>query len=1091
MAVPPPPPSFDASGATPRADAPASPAPASPSPGASAGSGRLTPGQATPASSPASAGGRRISELQKAYADPSRRIGRYVVVRELGRGGMGVVYRAYDPQLQRDVALKVMRDAALANDRERERFAREARAAARLRHPGIVTVHEVGEHVISDPQGGTPRRCPFLVMDFVEGETLEDSRARARIAPRRVAKIVRDLARALHAAHEQGVVHRDLKPQNVLLDAEGRPHLVDFGLAQTHEDARMTKTGQLVGTPHYVAPEQARGDREATGPRSDVYGLGGVLYSALTGRPPFDGNTIVEVLRQVFTLDPTPPSRHEPTVHADLETITLKCLEKAPERRYGSAEEVARELDRFLDGEAIAARPAGRVRRLGRWARQNRLTAAVLVFLAVGVVAAAVVGIVFLTELRRQVEAQRAEIVAAARVEADRAGRDLALARAERPPADEPPARARARRDRLLALGLDAFQAAITAHALDLDDDSARQAAFDRAIDYGDVALAEQQWGVAASAYDRALTLDVDDGLARARIEGVTVERERAANARRDAVEAVLAAARSGELDRRSGGWEDALFELVRYPDEVTVSLLADELDGTSEALREVTRTIFLDAARPSAEEAAAGEEVVGGVEEVLELWWAVSAEVVPNDVKRRINQLEHRIARRHRAESRLGSTRVRAAREVLSAEQERVVGVRRMRLASLCCDALGRIGIGELAVESLERYLGSEEHELRAVRAGAALCLIGDDAAERIVRQSIGRFGTSGSYWPQVSRLLHRTGEETSLLEETWWGHAERGLARYQKGQLAGALEDFDRAIELRPDDPHLLGNRGMARVRTGDVAGALEDFEAAVALAEWDGACWINLAKGRTHAGDLPGARAAADRACDLAPTSGMIFRERAGIRRAQGDIEGARVDLDRALELDPNDALAFSNRGLIRLRQDDKQGAIHDLSCALDRDPQLAAAWCNRGRVRMMIGQHAEAIVDLTQAIELAPQMFQAHYSRAMAREHEGDLRGGIADLDAVLEITPENGRALSRRGQFRSRLGEMDEALADLDRALEVGFTPAYGDRGFVRELAGDLEGALADLTELLRLHPGDPRAPRVRSSIASIKARLGQ
>ncbi len=324
--------------------------------------------------------------LAAALADPGRRVGRYALLRELGRGGMGIVYHGHDPELRRDVAIKMILDPGRAGPRQLERFVREARAAARLRHPGIVSVHEVGDH---DGR-------PFIVMDYVEGATLERVQELGEMGPRRAAELVRDVARALAHAHGSGILHRDVKPQNVIVDRAGRAHLTDFGLARdlAGDAETLTVSGQLVGTPSYVAPEQARsGAGAALGPPADVYAAGGLLYFCLLGRPPFEGETLLSVLAKVLNDPPDPPRALDPSVHPDLECVALKCLEKDPELRYPSADELADDLDRFLDGRAIVARPLGARARLGRWARRHRglAFAAVLGVLGLAAIAGAVV----------------------------------------------------------------------------------------------------------------------------------------------------------------------------------------------------------------------------------------------------------------------------------------------------------------------------------------------------------------------------------------------------------------------------------------------------------------------------------------------------------------------------------------------------------------------------------------------------------------------------------------------------------------------------------------------------------------------------
>jgi tetratricopeptide (TPR) repeat protein len=305
--------------------------------------------------------------------DAGKAIRQYAIVRELGKGGMGVVYEAFDTTLKRRVAIKTILDPARADPDALERFRREAQAAARVPHPGIVQVFETGVH----------EGKPFLVMELVDGESFEALLKREAVPPRRVAEIVRGVALALEHAHAHGVVHRDVKPANVLVDKEGKPRLTDFGLARDEAvTAQLTATGDVLGTPAYMAPEQARGVPGEQGPHTDVYALGGLLYRALTGSPPFAAANAQALLYKVLTQEPVALRRVKPTVHQDLETISLRCLAKEPARRYATAGAVAEDLRRFLEGEAILARPSGGVERALRLVRRNKLLAALLLVAA-------------------------------------------------------------------------------------------------------------------------------------------------------------------------------------------------------------------------------------------------------------------------------------------------------------------------------------------------------------------------------------------------------------------------------------------------------------------------------------------------------------------------------------------------------------------------------------------------------------------------------------------------------------------------------------------------------------------------------------
>jgi eukaryotic-like serine/threonine-protein kinase len=288
----------------------------------------------------------------------------YEVEGELGHGGMGVVYKARHVKLNRPVALKVVRTGAQANPEALARFRTEAEAVARLQHPNIVQIYEVGEH-----QGP-----PYFSLEFVDGGSLAEKLAGAPQPYGEAARLLEVLARAVHYAHERGVVHRDLKPANVLLTADGTPKIADFGLAKRLDgEGGQTRSGVVMGTLQYMAPEQAAGKTKEVGRAADVYALGAILYEMLTGRPPFLAATCEAALKLVLFEEPAPPRRLRPHLPRDLQTICLKCLAKAPRARYANALELADDLRCYLDGRPIRVRPVGPVGRLWRWSRRNPL----------------------------------------------------------------------------------------------------------------------------------------------------------------------------------------------------------------------------------------------------------------------------------------------------------------------------------------------------------------------------------------------------------------------------------------------------------------------------------------------------------------------------------------------------------------------------------------------------------------------------------------------------------------------------------------------------------------------------------------------
>ncbi len=336
--------------------------------------------------------------LEAASFVPSS-LGDYELLEELARGGMGIVYRARQRSLNRIVALKMIRSGELAGPEEVARFRAEAEAAAHLDHPGIVPVYEVGEH----------NGQHFLSMALIEGGSLADELTDGPVPPRQAAEVMQRVAEAVEFAHEQGVIHRDLKPRNILIDKFGKPRVTDFGLAKNLlVDSDLTITGQIVGTPAYMSPEQAHA--RDVGPSADIYSLGATLYCLLTGRPPFQSATPHETLRQVTDDAPLPVRTLNRSIPVDLETICLKCLRKEPAQRYESAAALAQDLERWLKHEPIRARPVSRTEKAWLWLRRRPAIAAAIATIVVTLSAATLMAVMLRRgeDHRRSLEAQLA-----------------------------------------------------------------------------------------------------------------------------------------------------------------------------------------------------------------------------------------------------------------------------------------------------------------------------------------------------------------------------------------------------------------------------------------------------------------------------------------------------------------------------------------------------------------------------------------------------------------------------------------------------------------------------------------------------------
>jgi tRNA A-37 threonylcarbamoyl transferase component Bud32/putative hemolysin len=379
----------------------------------------------TPAPGPArSMGGEEVASGGPAGGPPS--VPGYEIVGVLGWGGMGVVYQARHRKLNRVVALKMVRAGGTASPEELLRFLAEAEAVAALQHPHIVQLFEFGQH----------DGLPFFTLEFVPGGSLAAKLNGAPLPAQEAARVVEQVARGVHYAHGKGIVHRDLKPANVLLAEDGTPKVTDFGLAKRVEvGTGLTATGAILGTPSYMAPEQAGGHGKRVGPAADVYALGAILYECLTGRPPFRAATLAETLLQVLGDEPVSVRQLQPGVPADLETICHRCLQKEPARRYASAEDLAEDLRRFQAGEPIQARPVGSGERAWRWCRRNPVVAGLLTAVAttllLGTAVATYLAIAWRIDAGRARDNEQRALEAKGEADTAREQKDRQLTRAE------------------------------------------------------------------------------------------------------------------------------------------------------------------------------------------------------------------------------------------------------------------------------------------------------------------------------------------------------------------------------------------------------------------------------------------------------------------------------------------------------------------------------------------------------------------------------------------------------------------------------------------------------------------------------------
>ncbi len=944
-------------------------------------------GPASAASSPAAGG----------------RVGRYVIQAVLGRGGMGVVYRAWDPTLRRAVAIKQI--VGGGDDEGLERFLREARVAARLRHPGIVGVIEIG---VADG-------CPFIVMDLVEGESLETRLDREPLPARALARCIRDVALAIQHAHDHGVVHRDVKPQNLLLDRSGGILVTDFGLARDEATRRhLTLSGDTLGTPAYMAPEQAAG--RSVGPPADIWALGAVLYRGLAGRPPFVGQSALIVLQNVLAGDLEPLRRVARSVDPGLAAVVHRCLERDQADRYARAGEVAEELDRWLAGGAPRALgEAGILGRTRRWLkRSGAWTGAAVAALAV------TSGISFGIGIAVAPDAGPAAATS--------------VAPPSTPPAPTPespanghltPAEVAARRGALRVENELDLQRASNALIRDAGPDAGRVLA-DRLAELSEeIRRAVRPEDARLSLADRAVLVERRVPRARLYLTQVCVNALTAIDPELapDAIDAYLA------VEVEIGRAMHAMVALC--------------VTGGHRA-REVARR---------AEKRFGHDPLWPGVAPYIDLLDRTLEDApermpsAPGPKDDPIELLEARavdhIARREGVEAE------RIAARVIELDPGNGIG---WRLRGTARRILGRLDGAE---RDLRRALEIDPRDaLSLVQRSYVHIARGDAAGARDDALAATRIDPdNAAAWSALLGASHALGDEVTL---------RRAL---------------DRAIELAPGHVTLRKERATRRIASREYRGAIEDLEAAVRAAPDDAGARRDLAYSLAMAGQPTRAVEAIEVAIRLQPGDLETLTYRARIREMLGDPAGAVADADRVIAGGRDELDIRWIRARSRRFAGDPRGARDDLGVILERSPTDGQAWRMSAVVLATLGEIDDAERHAVRAIELDPGDLTARVTRARLRENRGDIDGAFAEYERVLAVDPRRAEALTGRARLHAARLDWGRAREDLDRAVAAEKSDAslWCERGFFRLGRSDPDGALEDFEVALGLRAEFPSA----------------
>jgi serine/threonine protein kinase/tetratricopeptide (TPR) repeat protein len=980
----------------------------------------------------------------------------YEILQELGRGGMGVVYKARQLKLQRVVALKMILAGAHAGPSSLARFRAEAAAVAQLQHPNIVQIYETGE-------------CegrPYFSLEYVEGGSLEQRTRENSLAPRESAELVETLARTMGIAHEHGIIHRDLKPGNILLaavrgqlstqrsgqyaiasltaqpDLHTVPKIADFGLAKrVNDDAGPTQTGAVMGTPCYMAPEQAAGHNREIGPAADIYALGAIFYELLARRPPFKAGNPVDTMKQVLEQEPVPPRQLEPRVPRDLETVCLKCLEKIPARRYATAVELADDLRRFLDGEPILARPTSALERAWKWGKRRPALVALL-----GVSVAAVLAMVLFVVWHN----------VSLRGELDQARREERLARAREHEALET--------ERLLRVAAE-----------------------------GQTQLSDARLAAAAGSWVDA-RLHATRALATVGQEPRLEQLKAPSQALLDQAEARLRDVADRQASdarfRQFGQFRDeALFLGCLY----TGMDLAANLKATREVVQRAldvygisTRDdappafdAYLDDARKAAlrddcyqlllilaetgSRAAPGKGASGREPALRE-----SVRLLEQSLRFGVPSRAYHL-RKARYLEQLGDKDSAALEDRAAA----AAPIRDTLDHFLVADEFYRRADFEAAIREFDQVLQRNPAHFWAQYLDA-LCLL------RLRRPAEAR-AQLGACLAQRSDFV--------------WLYLLRGFAHAELKEFDEAETDYRTALQKPLDEFAryvLLVNRAVLRVRQGRLDDAIADLKAAIALKPGEYQAHVNLAQAYRQRKELGRALESLDRAVALEPTLAHVLRLRARLHLERREPALALRDFEQAVRFEsadsPFQADDHVELGRLLLGESRNAEALASFDAALRLRHDHGPGQRLRAEALFRLGRYAEVIEALDHYLGTGKPTAAVHEARGLARAELGKYPGAIEDYSRALELEP-TARVQTYRGWAHLLCEAPKLALRDFELALQL--DPSSADaltgRGLILASQGHHRDALRDAREAVRR---GPPSPRLLYNAARIHAQCG-
>jgi tetratricopeptide (TPR) repeat protein len=890
--------------------------------------------------------------------------GKYFVLRELGKGGMGIVYKVYDPEENQHFALKILKGES-TSEKVLKRFQREVQTMLGLDHPGIIKIKDSGKL----------HEQYYFVMEYVDGESLQQ-KIKKELPLRQSLMIVCKILRALHYAHKQGVLHRDLKPENIFITTQGEPKIGDFGLAKNTEFdpelQKLTHTGAILGTPRYMSPEQAQG--KTVDRRTDLYSIGACLYQILTHQCPHESNTMNELLHDIIHKEVLPPSRLNSAIHLDLDVIVLKALEKDQEKRYQSALEFAKDLERFLEGHAVLARSVSYLGQMEKWRKKNEHLVKRII---VGISVCLLFLMVFLGyRFYQQRKIFNTHYLA---IEEEQARLQEIYNRQDYSQALQKELNFLNLLNHLLTL--------YPAHSQLVQD---KREACKRLISLACSFKAFDLASYITSELEGLLSEDSQEKL----FQFVQRSKEKTLEKHIKILEYwyQLLIVSEASLERR----QDAVYALSK--------LKAPETFRYFLKILEEGNRYHLEEAHPK----KAKSLLYGVFVETLGRLGNKKASPVLAEALEALEKKLNPISENQRNLDKLNYM-------VLLAQS--LYQLRSTEHAEIFQKIRWSMGMNSLfwkrTDDSFKKLLQLAQKE--GVFAQKELSL------EEEAKIKIDLEDFSGAI-EVYSKAIQKEPENYSH-------YHDRGLAWRKQGDLQAALLDFNKTIELNPKMSSAYNNRALVQEELGHLEEAIKDYTESIILEPENEVAYNNRATVWKDLGHPEKAVEDYSKSIYYNGKFALAYTNRALLYHNLGEYQKAINDYTKAIELNPKDVLSYCNRGLSRERLNDMEGALEEYARAIQINPQYDRAYLNRGIIKHNRGEYLSAIQDYTQVIQLNPKESVAYYNRALLYEHLKENTKAFEDYHKTLEIDPSYIRGYFSRGDLYRTEEKYAEAIKD--------------------------------------------------------------